>query len=89
MVILTYILSPLLQITNIDKRNSVHLYVKRWFKFQELQLILSANMREIVDRWSSGKGPLASHFTADDVKHLIRALFQNTERRAAALAKIR
>nr|XP_042901522.1 centromere/kinetochore protein zw10 homolog [Parasteatoda tepidariorum] len=72
-----------------DKRNFVHFYVKRWFKFQELQLILSASMREIVDRWSSGKGPLATHFTSEEVKHLIRALFQNTERRAAALAKIR
>ncbi|GFS88287.1 hypothetical protein NPIL_702861 [Nephila pilipes] len=79
----------LFKVTAIDKSNSVHIYVKRWFKFQELQLILSASMREIVDRWASGKGPLAAHFTAGEVKHLIRALFQNTERRAAALAKIR
>ncbi|GFX76141.1 hypothetical protein TNCV_1835161 [Trichonephila clavipes] len=79
----------LFKVTAIDKSNSVHFYVKRWFKFQELQLILSASMREIVDRWASSKGPLAAHFTAGEVKHLIRALFQNTERRAAALAKIR
>lgn len=79
----------LFKVTTIDKSNSVHFYVKRWFKFQELQLILSASMREIVDRWASGKGPLAAHFTAGEVKHLIRALFQNTERRAVALAKIR
>ncbi|KAF8766750.1 centromere/kinetochore protein zw10 homolog [Argiope bruennichi] len=73
----------------IDKTDSIHFYVKNWFKFQELQLILSASMREIVDRWASGKGPLAAHFKAAEVKHLIRALFQNTERRAAALAKIK
>ncbi|GBN40262.1 Centromere/kinetochore protein zw10 [Araneus ventricosus] len=73
----------------IDKTDSIHFYVRNWFKFQELQLILSASMREIVDRWASGKGPLAAHFKAAEVKHLIRALFQNTERRAAALAKIK
>ncbi|KAG8195261.1 hypothetical protein JTE90_028412 [Oedothorax gibbosus] len=79
----------LFKIPASDKNNSVHVYVRRWFKFQELQIILSASMIEIVDRWASGKGPLATHFTADEVKRLIRALFQNTERRAAALAKIR
>ncbi|GIY38881.1 hypothetical protein CDAR_174951 [Caerostris darwini] len=79
----------LFKVPVIDKSDSVHFYVKRWFKFQELQLILSASMREIVDRWANGKGPLAAHFTSAEVKHLIRALFQNTERRAAALAKIR
>ncbi|XP_054710299.1 centromere/kinetochore protein zw10 homolog [Uloborus diversus] len=79
----------LFQVPTADKSNVVHLYVKRWFKIQELQLVLRASMREIVDRWASGKGPLATHFTAEEVKHLIRALFQNTERRAAALAKIK
>ncbi|CAL1289742.1 unnamed protein product [Larinioides sclopetarius] len=73
----------------IDKTDSIHYYVRNWFKFQELQLILSASLKEIVDRWASGKGPLAAHFKAAEVKHLIRALFQNTERRAAALAKIK
>lgn len=40
-------------------------------------------------RWADGKGPLAAEFSAAEVKSLIRALFQNTERRAAALAKIK
>lgn len=40
-------------------------------------------------RWADGKGPLAEEFSAAEVKSLIRALFQNTERRAAALAKIK
>ena len=34
-------------------------------------------------------GPLAAEFTAEQVKHLIRALFQNSDRRAALLARIR
>lgn len=78
----------LFTVTSVDKSDHIHLYVRKWFKFQELQLVLGASMQEIVDRWSSGKGPLASHFSADEVKHLIRALFQNTERRAAALGRI-
>uniref|UniRef100_A0A2K6FU89 Zw10 kinetochore protein n=1 Tax=Propithecus coquereli TaxID=379532 RepID=A0A2K6FU89_PROCO len=40
-------------------------------------------------RWADGKGPLATAFSSSEVKALIRALFQNTERRAAALAKIK
>ncbi|XP_076314532.1 zeste-white 10 kinetochore protein [Tachypleus tridentatus] len=67
----------------------VHKNVPKWRKFEELRLILGANMREIVDRWADGKGPIALDFTAEEVKQLIRALFQNTERRAAVLAKLR
>ncbi|XP_012514599.1 PREDICTED: centromere/kinetochore protein zw10 homolog [Propithecus coquereli] len=40
-------------------------------------------------KWADGKGPLATAFSSSEVKALIRALFQNTERRAAALAKIK
>ncbi|XP_035224174.1 centromere/kinetochore protein zw10 homolog isoform X1 [Stegodyphus dumicola] len=79
----------LFKVSSIDKSNLIHLYVRSLFKFQELQLIFSASMKEIVDRWASGKGPLATHFKSEEVKHLIRSLFQNTERRAAALAKIK
>ena len=35
------------------------------------------------------QGPLAHEFTAQEVRGLIRALFQNTDRRAAVLAKIK
>ncbi|XP_023210107.1 centromere/kinetochore protein zw10 homolog [Centruroides sculpturatus] len=67
----------------------VNHYVRKWDKFQKLQWMLGASMREIVDLWAGGKGVLAAEFSADEVKELIRALFQNTDRRAAALAKIR
>ncbi|KAM9333784.1 centromere/kinetochore protein zw10 homolog [Pholidichthys leucotaenia] len=74
---------------NKKYQEEVPLYVKKWGTFKELVIVLQANLQEIVDRWSDGKGPLALEFTSSEVKSLIRALFQNTERRAAALTKIR
>uniref|UniRef100_H9GEQ3 Centromere/kinetochore protein zw10 homolog n=1 Tax=Anolis carolinensis TaxID=28377 RepID=H9GEQ3_ANOCA len=70
-------------------QEEVPVYVPRWMTFKELMLVLQASLQEIVDRWADGKGPLATAFPATEVKNLIRALFQNTERRAAALAKIK
>ncbi len=63
--------------------------VGHWTTFTELQFILEASMQDIVDRWAEGKGPLAMVFNASEIRSLIRAIFQNTDRRAAALAKIR
>lgn len=51
-------------------------------------MMLNASMAHITEQWSEGKGPLTLHYKAEEVKHLIRALFQNTDRRANALAKI-
>ncbi|NXO00365.1 ZW10 protein, partial [Rhinopomastus cyanomelas] len=74
---------------NKKYQEEVPVYVQRWMTFKELMIILQANLQEIVDQWADGKGPLAAEFSAAEVKSLIRALFQNTERRAAALAKIK
>ena len=52
-------------------------------------MILKANMREIEDRWTSGKGPLANEFKAEEIRRLVRALFQNTDKRAEMLTRIR
>lgn len=62
--------------------------VKQWFKLQQLKMILNASMVHITEQWADGKGPLTLHYKADEVRHLIRALFQNTDRRANALATI-
>uniref|UniRef100_A0A2D4GD67 Centromere/kinetochore protein zw10 homolog n=1 Tax=Micrurus corallinus TaxID=54390 RepID=A0A2D4GD67_MICCO len=70
-------------------QEEVPVYVAKWMMFQELMLVLQASLQEIVDRWAGSKGPLAAEFSPSEVKNLIRALFQNTERRAAALASIK
>ena len=35
------------------------------------------------------QGPLAHEFSAPEIRGLVRALFQNTDRRAAVVAKIK
>ncbi|XP_066191075.1 centromere/kinetochore protein zw10 homolog isoform X2 [Sylvia atricapilla] len=84
------VFTPLLEEDKNKKyQEEVPVYVHKWMTFKELMIILQANLQEIVDQWADGKGPLAEEFSAAEVKSLIRALFQNTERRAAALAKIK
>ncbi|XP_069470337.1 centromere/kinetochore protein zw10 homolog [Ambystoma mexicanum] len=75
---------------NQNKRyhEEVPVFVPKWMKFKELLIVLQASLQEILDRWTDGHGPLALEFSTVEVKSLIRALFQNTGRRAAALAKI-
>lgn len=57
-------------------------------KLQQLKMILNASLQEITEQWCDGAGILTAHYKADEIRHLIRALFQNTDRRASALAKI-
>lgn len=84
------VFTPLLEEGKNKKfQEEVPVYVQKWMKFKELMIILQANLQEIIDRWADGKGPLATEFSTNEVKSLIRALFQNTERRAAALARIK
>lgn len=66
----------------------VHTEVKPWMKLVQLKMILGASLLQIAEHWSEGKGPLTVNFKPEEVKHLIRALFQNTDRRATALASI-
>lgn len=61
----------------------------KWEKLLELIKVLGASLKEIEVRWGNGKGPLAHEFTPSQVKQLIRALFQNTERRSNLLACIK
>ncbi|XP_070566782.1 centromere/kinetochore protein zw10 homolog [Ptychodera flava] len=80
---------PLLKLEESQERVAMELHVSQWTKFTELITVLEANLQEILDRWTDGKGPLAHAMTANEVRNLIRALFQNTEKRAATLAKIK
>ncbi|XP_076441590.1 centromere/kinetochore protein zw10 homolog isoform X2 [Babylonia areolata] len=67
----------------------LHRHATKYTKFTEIQLVLNGSLQEIADRWADGMGPLAAEFPANELKQLIRALFQNTDRRAAVLAKIK
>lgn len=62
--------------------------MKHWVKLQQIKMILNASMAQIAEQWADGKGPLTLNFRAEDIRHLIRALFQNTDRRANVLASI-
>ena len=59
-----------------------------WMQLKELAFVLDARLYEIVDRWGQGKGSLAQYFKPIEVRTLIKALFTNTDHRAAALSKI-
>merc|ERR1711962_123376 len=63
-------------------------YVKKWSKFKELIVVLDSGLSVIEDRWGEGNGVLAKEFSAEEIKQLIKAIFQNTERRATVLSKI-
>jgi centromere/kinetochore protein ZW10 len=60
--------------------------VTNWQKLLHLQFILDASLVEIQSSWKNNE--IAQSFTVDEVKRLIRALFQNTERRANCLQSI-
>lgn len=61
---------------------------KGWERVRVLAEVLNASLLEIVELWDGGKGRLASEFSVSETRGLIKALFKNTERRAAALNKI-
>lgn len=75
--------------TKETSKGDIIRYVRKWNRFKELITVLNASLREIEDRWASGKGPLAIEYSPDEVKRLIRALFQNTDRRAGVLSRIK
>ncbi len=64
-------------------------YIKTWQRFNYLVKVLKANLQEIVDMWSESMGPLALFYDSEEIRHLIRALFMITDKRSAALAKIK
>ena len=59
-----------------------------WSRLEQLAAVLNYGLQDIVNAWGSGTGQLAKDFSALEIRGLIKTLFQNTERRAAALAKI-
>uniref|UniRef100_A0A8C7KVV3 Centromere/kinetochore protein zw10 homolog n=1 Tax=Oncorhynchus kisutch TaxID=8019 RepID=A0A8C7KVV3_ONCKI len=68
---------------NKKYQEEVSVYVTKWITFKELVIVLRANLQEIYSDLS------LFPFCSSEMKSLIRALFQNTERRAVALSKIK
>ncbi|XP_041975378.1 centromere/kinetochore protein zw10 homolog [Aricia agestis] len=69
--------------------DDVEEYVKSWTKLRELIFVLGGSLKDIDNHWGDGTGPLAKHFTTEEVRSLIKALFQNTQFRANLLSKIK
>lgn len=68
---------------------TLHEFVTNWMKFRELNLVLRSNLQQVSDRWADGKGPLALYFSAEEIKRLVIAMFENTSKRDAVLAQLR
>ena len=56
-----------------------------WSRLEQLATVLNCGLQDIVNAWDSGSGQLAKDFSAQEIRGLIKALFQNTDRRAAAM----
>jgi protein transport protein DSL1/ZW10 len=65
---------------------SVFNIVISWQKMLHLQFVLDASLVDITSSWKAGQ--ISQSFKVEEVKRLIRALFQNTDRRANALSAI-
>ena len=70
----------------LQEESSAPANITLWQRMGDLQFILDASLVEIGESWKGGKLPQS--FKPDEIKHLIRALFQNTDRRANALSII-
>lgn len=69
-----------------DANTSALTVVDNWQKMLHLQFILESSLVDITSSWKSGQ--ISQSFKVEEVKRLIRALFQNTDRRANALSAI-
>ncbi|VDK69593.1 unnamed protein product [Litomosoides sigmodontis] len=81
--------SEMLFVMDQSKHSSIHRYAETsYFRIKELLFCLDSSLQNIYDRWCDGKGPLAQWLHADEVRYLVKALFQNTEKRAQVLSQI-
>ena len=74
--------------TGTNPQVILHRFVPKWMKFKELLLVLNASLRDIADHWACGKGPLAFEFSPAEMTQLVKALFENTEKRAKVISQI-
>ncbi|XP_017048306.1 centromere/kinetochore protein zw10 [Drosophila ficusphila] len=62
--------------------------VLSWLRLQQLKAMMNASLKEITELWCDGAGPLTASYKSEEIRHLIRALFQDTDRRAKAITQI-
>lgn len=67
---------------------TLHEFVSNWMKFKELTLALGFRLQEVCDRWADGKGPLALHFTGEQMASLVVAMFEKTAKRDALVTQL-
>jgi centromere/kinetochore protein ZW10 len=77
-----------MQMSEEEAKKELRHHCPSWLQLQDLAFVLDAHLQEIVDRWAGGEGTLGKNFKALQIRTLIKALFTNTDRRAAALDKI-
>ncbi|GMR32221.1 hypothetical protein PMAYCL1PPCAC_02416 [Pristionchus mayeri] len=58
---------------------------KPYFHFKEIIFMLNASLQDIDDRWCDGVGPLAECLSVKEIRHLVKALFSNSEQRKRLL----
>lgn len=67
---------------------TLHEFVFNWMKFKELTMVLGFGLQQVCDRWSDGKGPLALHFTGEQMASLVVAMFEKTAKRDALVIQL-
>uniref|UniRef100_A0A0M3IFF2 Centromere/kinetochore protein zw10 homolog n=2 Tax=Ascaris TaxID=6251 RepID=A0A0M3IFF2_ASCLU len=73
-----------------DKHSSIHRFAETaYYRTKEIVFCLEGSLEDVFDRWCSGKGPMAQWLSANEVRGLIKALFQNTTKRAHVLASVK
>lgn len=72
--------------TMFELDTSILAVAKSWQKLLHLSFILDASLIDITNSWKANQ--ISQCFKVEEVKRLIRALFQNTDRRANALSAI-
>ncbi|KAI6171437.1 hypothetical protein M3Y97_01044300 [Aphelenchoides bicaudatus] len=84
------VLNKMRTLMKIDDEEGIYVVCRtQYFRINEIVFCLNSNLLEISDRWCEGIGPMAVWMKPSEVKGLICALFQNTERRADVLKKIK
>ncbi|CAJ0944297.1 unnamed protein product, partial [Mesorhabditis belari] len=83
------VIDELMPLFQIEDYNAMHkMCSQALFRIKEVAFCLQGSLQGIDDRWCDGKGPLADLLNASEVRHLVKALFSNTDQRKQLLVKI-